>query len=231
MFSIKKSALFHLFYPHQCAGCGSDMLSTEQFLCITCIQDLPHTHFAQYADNPVEKVFWGRLPVYSAMSAFYFSKSSIVQNLIHELKYKGNKSIGKYAGNLIGKSLEQSIRFKNVDAIIPLPLFEKKEKLRGYNQAQILCEGICEVLNTSIIENNVIRKIPTETQTRKGRTQRWENVADTFSILNPDEINGRHVLLVDDVITTGATLEACGAAILKTGSAKLSIATLAMATH
>lgn len=231
MFSIKKSALFHLLYPHHCAGCGSDILSTDQFLCINCIQDLPHTHFAWHAGNPVEKVFWGRLPISNAMSTFYFSKSSIVQNLIHELKYKGNKSIGKYMGNLIGQSLEQSNRFRNIDALIPLPLFEKKEKQRGYNQAKILCEGIKEVLNASIIEKNVIRKIPTETQTRKGRIQRWENVADTFLILNPEELNGRHVLLVDDVITTGATLEACGAAILKSGNTQLSIATLAMATH
>lgn len=227
---VKQSPLFHLFYPHLCAGCGSDALSRENFLCLSCINDLPFTHFSQHAGNPVEKIFWGRLPIYRAMSAFYFSKSSVVQHLIHELKYKGNKAIGNYLGNVMGDTLKESNDFQNIDAIVPLPLFEKKEKLRGYNQAAVLCEGISEVLNIPAVTKNVIRKTATETQTRKGRTQRWENVSDTFSVLNPEELEGRHILLVDDVITTGATLEACGSELLKIKNARLSIATLAIAT-
>jgi ComF family protein len=227
---IKSFPLFHLLYPHLCAGCGSDVLDSENFLCLSCLNDLPHTHYSQHANNPIEKLFWGRVPITSGMCEFYFSKTSIVQNLIHELKYKGNKAIGNYCGTLMGSSMLNSNRFKNIDVIIPLPLFEKKEKIRGYNQAQILCEGIASVTNIPIISKNVIRKIPTETQTKKGRIQRWENVSETFSVLNPNELEGRHILLVDDVITTGATLEACGAEILKANNTKLSIATLAIAT-
>lgn len=225
------SSIFHLFYPHNCIGCGSDVIDNENFLCLECINDLPHTNFAMHANNPVEKIFWGRAPVTSAMSEFYFSKVSIVQNLIHEFKYKGNKKVGYYLGNFMGKSLINSNRFNNIDTIIPLPLFEKKEKKRGYNQAEILCAGISEIMNIPVIKKNVTRIAHTETQTKKGRTQRWENVEKTFSVLQPQQLEGKHILLVDDVITTGATLEACASEILKINDVHLSIATLAMATH
>lgn len=227
---INSFPLLHLLYPHHCAGCGSDVIDQENFLCLSCINNLPHTHFSQHANNPVERLFWGRIPVKNAMSEFYFSKTSIIQNLVHELKYKGNKSIGNYLGNLMGSNMLNSNRFQNIDAVIPLPLFEKKEKMRGYNQAQILCEGISSITGIPLIEKNVIRKIPTETQTKKGRIQRWENVSNTFSVSNSAQLENKHILLVDDVLTTGATLEACGAEILKVNNVQLSIATLAIAT-
>jgi ComF family protein len=223
------TSLFHLFYPHNCIGCGSDILENENFLCLECINNLPHTHFAMHANNPVEKIFWGRVAITAAMSEFYFSKASIIQNLIHEFKYKGNKKIGLYLGSLIGESLLNSNRF-HIDAIIPLPLFEKKEKKRGYNQAEILCNGISEVMNIPIIKNNVIRIIPTETQTKKHRAERWQNVEKSFTVLQPEYLEGKHILLVDDVITTGATLEACASEILKVNNVSLSVATLAKAT-
>lgn len=229
-FSIASSPLFHLFYPHHCIGCGSDVIEYENFLCLECIHALPHTHFALHANNPVEKDFWGRIPVAAAMSELYFSKGSIVQNLIHELKYKNNKKVGIYLGNLMGKSLLHSNRFRNIDVLIPLPLYKKKEKRRGYNQSDILCNGICEIINRPLMKNNVIRKIFTETQTRKHRTERWENVEKTFHVTDPKLLEGKHILLVDDVITTGATLESCGAEILKVKNTILSIATLAIAT-
>jgi len=223
------TSLFHLFYPHNCIGCGSDVLENENFLCLECINNLPHTHFAMHANNPVEKIFWGRVAITAAMSEFYFSKASIIQNLIHEFKYKGNKKIGHYLGSLIGESLLNSNRF-HINAIIPLPLFEKKEKKRGYNQAEILCNGISEVMNIPIIKNNVIRIIPTETQTKKHRAERWQNVEKSFTVLQPEYLEGKHILLVDDVITTGATLEACASEILKVNKVHLSVATLAKAT-
>jgi ComF family protein len=226
---ITSSSLFHLFFPHNCVGCGNDVIDEDNFLCLICINELPHTNFALHANNPVEKIFWGRVPVTSAMSEFYFSKASIIQNLIHEFKYRGNKNVGHYLGNLMGKSLLNSNRFM-VDAIIPIPLFEKKQKKRGYNQAEILCNGISDMLNVPIITRNVIRIIHTETQTKKGRSERWQNVEKTFSINHPQSLEGKHILLVDDVITTGATLEACSMEILKIKNVRLSIATLAMAT-
>ena len=228
--SLISSPLVHFFYPHNCIGCGSDIIENENFLCIECINSLPHTGFAIHANNPVEKIFWGRIAVTAGMSEFYFSKASIIQNLIHEFKYRGNRKIGMYLGNIMGKSLLNSNRFKNIDVLIPLPLFSQKEYKRGYNQSAILCEGINEIINTPLITKNVIRTLHTETQTKKGRIQRWENVEKSFCVLQPETLEGKNILLVDDVITTGATLEACGSEILKIKDARLSIATLAMAT-
>ncbi|MDQ6843404.1 MAG: ComF family protein [Bacteroidota bacterium] len=225
------SPLLHFFYPHNCIGCGSDIIESENFLCLECINNLPHTSFSLHANNPVEKMFWGRIAIIAGMSEFYFSKASIVQNLIHELKYKGNKKAGIYLGNLMGKSLKNSNRFANIDLLVPLPLFTKKEFKRGYNQAEVLCQGIAEEMKVPLLTKNVIRIIHTETQTKKGRIQRWENVEKSFSVLDPAFLKGKHVLLVDDVITTGATMEACGAEILKVAQVKLSVATLAFATR
>ena len=228
--SFTSSPLFHLFYPHNCIGCGSDVIQNENFLCLDCINDLPYTNFAMHANNPVEKKFWGRIALASAMSEFYFSKGSMVQNMIHEFKYRGNKKAGNYFGNLMGKSLLNSNRFSNIDVIIPLPLFERKEKLRGFNQAEILCNGIAEIINKPVIKKNVIRKVFTETQTKKHRIERWKNVEGIFYITDPQSLEGKNILLVDDVITTGATIDGCGTEILKIKNVTLSVASLAIAT-
>jgi ComF family protein len=223
------SPLVHFFYPHICVGCGSDVIENKNFLCLECISDLPHTGFAMHANNPLEKKFWGRIPITAGMSEFYFSKSSIVQNLIHEFKYRGNLKVGFHLGKMMGKSILNSNRFSNIDLLVPLPLFIKKEFKRGFNQSQVLCEGIREITNIPIASKNVIRNVATETQTKKGRIERWENVEKSFSILDPESLNGKNILLVDDVITTGATIEACGAQILKIENVRLSIASLAFA--
>ena len=223
------SDTLHLFYPHTCTGCGSDTLHKENLLCINCINDLPHTNFAQHADNPVEKIFWGRIPINAAHSEFYFSKDALIQFLIHQLKYKGNKEMGIYLGELMGKSLLTSNRFLHIDAIVPLPLFADKERKRGYNQANIISQGITAIMNIPIVQNNVCRKRFTETQTKKHRTERWENVAESFIVTDPAALQGRHILLIDDVITTGATLEACAKDILSIEHVKISIATVALA--
>ena len=204
------------------------MIEKKNFLCLECLNDLPHTHFAIHQNNPVEKKFWGRVALASATSELYFSKGSMVQNMIHEFKYRGNKKAGHYFGNLMGKSLLNSNRF-NIDVIVPLPLFERKEKLRGFNQAEILCNGIAEILNKPVARNNVIRKVFTETQTKKHRIERWKNVEGIFYVNNPEELEGRHILLVDDVITTGATIDACATEILKVKNITLSVASLAVA--
>ena len=217
----------HLFYPQLCNGCGSDLLHKNNLLCLKCINNLPHTLFARYAGNPVEKYFWGRLNIVAAHSEFYFSKESLIQHLIHQLKYKGNTGIGLYLGEMMGESLINSSRFKNIDGLIPLPLYPDKEHKRGYNQAAIICHGISEAMHIPVLNGNVIRQRPTETQTLKHRTQRWENVAESFIVKNAAALKGKHLLLVDDVVTTGATLEACGSVILQSTNVKLSIATLA----
>lgn len=223
------SSSLHLFYPHVCTGCGSDLLTENNLLCLKCIHDLPHTHFANIANNPVEKYFWGRLPLTAAYSQFYFSKEFLIQHLIHQLKYKGDTEIGFYLGEVMGKSLLQSDRFNSIDALIPLPLYADKEHKRGYNQATVICNGISSVMNIPVLNDAVIRQHATETQTRKHRTERWENVKSSFKVAKENELTGKHLLLVDDVVTTGATLEACGNVILETENVKLSIATLAYA--
>ncbi|MES2430566.1 MAG: phosphoribosyltransferase family protein [Bacteroidota bacterium] len=216
----------HLFYSHVCVGCGSDLIYKDNLLCIKCINDLPHTNFAMHANNPIEKIFWGRLPLVAAHSEFYFSKSSLIQHLVHLLKYDGNKEIGVYLGELMGRSLLETNRFSHIDALIPLPLFPEKERKRGYNQAAVICDGMSNTMNIPVLTNIVTRAKFTETQTKKHRTERWENVAESFIVRDTSKLQGKHVLLVDDVVTTGATFEACGNALLKIDGLKLSIAAL-----
>jgi ComF family protein len=220
----------HLFYPQICNGCGSDLLSDNQLLCLLCINQLPHTNFAQHANNPLEKIFWGRIPLTSAHSEFYFAKETLIQELIHQLKYKGNQDIGYFLGQLMGNNLLNSNRFKNIDFLIPLPLFPEKERKRGFNQATVICNGISAQMNIPVMKDNVIRRRFTETQTKKHRTERWENVADSFQVKDHTLLSDKNILLVDDVVTTGATLEACGLAIAQSANVKLSVATLSMAT-
>jgi ComF family protein len=223
------SSTLHLFYPHVCTGCGSDLLQEDNQLCLHCINELPHTNFAQHNNNQVEKIFWGRIPITAAHSEFYFSKESLLQHLIHQLKYKSNTDIGFYMGQMMGKTLLDSKRFDHIDYLIPLPLYPDKERKRGYNQAAIICNGMSEVMNVPVLNGNVIRRRFTETQTRKHRTERWENVEGSFVVKDPEALKAKAVLLVDDVITTGATLEACGVTLLQTENLKLYIATLAHA--
>ena len=223
------SSTLHLFYPHTCTGCGSDLLTEDNQLCLKCIHQLPHTNFADIHHNPIEKYFWGRIPITAAYSEFYFAKEFLIQHLIHELKYRGNTIIGFYLGEVMGKTLLSSRRFKGIDALVPLPLYADKEHKRGYNQATVICNGISSVMNIPVLNGAVIRQHATETQTRKHRTERWENVKSSFKVVRENELNGKHLLLVDDVVTTGATLEACGHVMLQQGNIKLSIATLAYA--
>ncbi len=219
----------HLFYPHVCTGCGSDLLHKNNLLCVRCINDLPGTGFAPHAGNPIEKIFWGRIPVAAAHSQFYFSKESLIQHLIHQLKYKNNTAIGMYLGELLGNTLLQSKRFENIDYLIPLPLYADKERQRGYNQAAVICNGISAVMNTPVLNGNVLRQRFTETQTRKHRIERWENVEGSFIISNAAALSGKSILLIDDVITTGATLEACGSILTRICDVQLYIACLAHA--
>lgn len=226
-----RNSVFQLFFPHICEGCGSDLLNEESTLCLRCLSKLPCTDFSIHTNNPLEKIFWGRLPLNAGTSQYYFTKASLMQRLMHQLKYRGNKELGLQLGRLMGLTLQQSTRFAGVDALLPLPLFEKRQKLRGYNQATIICEGIAEVLQLEILEDVVVRVQHTDSQTKKGRIERWQNIEGKFLLHDSSVIRNRHILLVDDVITTGATLEACGIELLKEANVSLSIATLCFAAH
>jgi ComF family protein len=219
--------MLHLFFPHTCAGCGTDVIDHDQLLCLHCLNDLPATNFFNQPNNPVEQVFYGRIPVSNAAAGYFFTKESLLQNLIVQLKYRGNKQIGLYLGQLLGSFLINSDRYKDVNALVPLPLNPRREKNRGYNQATMLCNGISSVWKKPVIDKAVVRRVYTETQTHKGRISRWENMDGIFEVANPSILENKHILLVDDVVTTGATLEACGSEILKVPGTTLSIATLA----
>ena len=220
----------HLFFPHHCNGCCDDVLEKNHLLCISCYNKLPRTNFSNIPDNIIEKIFYGRLPLSAAYSEFYFSKGQLIQQLVHQLKYKGNKEIGFYLGEMMGESLLKSSRFSNIDAIVPLPMYANKENIRGYNQATILSKGIESIMRVPVLDKIITRNRATETQTRKHRTERWLNVDGSFFIKDIASLIGKNILLVDDVITTGATLEACGQLILKLPGTNLSIATLAQAS-
>ncbi len=216
--------LAHFIFPHHCSGCNTDVLSEEQLLCAKCLYELPETNFANIYNNVVEKNFYGRLKVEQATAAFYFTKESLMQHLIHQLKYKSNQAIGVYLGKMLGNQLLQSNRFNEVDIIVPLPLNPKREFKRGYNQAAVICNGITEVFSKPINTTTVIRKVNTETQTHHTRTERWQNMDGVFTVANAQAIKDKHILLVDDIITTGATIEACGKVILDAGAKCLSVA-------
>jgi ComF family protein len=217
----------HLFYPQICAGCGSDVITVESPLCIRCMASLPVTNFHLHTGNQVEKIFWGRIPVTYATSLCYFNSGSLIQTLLHQLKYKGHKELGYFLGRLMGETLRQSNRFSYMDALIPLPLFAAREKKRGYNQAALLCEGMAEAMKIPVWNDVVMRTTATSTQTKKNRIERWENIEGKFIINRPTLLTGKHVLLVDDVITTGATLEACAGLMFEVPEVSVSIATLA----
>jgi ComF family protein len=219
--------LTHLFFPHTCAGCGTDVLAVNSLLCIQCVSQLPVTNFHLHKENQVEKIFRGRLPVLYATSFCYFGKDSVVQRLLHQLKYKGNKEVGYFAGRMMGTALRQSPLYDSVDALVPMPLFASRERRRGFNQAAILCDGISITTGIPVFKNIITRVSNTETQTHKNRVDRWLNMEGRFELINPPAIKNKHVLLVDDVLTTGATLEGCGHELLKSENTRLSICTMA----
>jgi ComF family protein len=223
------NAVTHLLYPHYCEGCGTDILVQENLLCNSCIGKLPATNFLDKPNNPIEKYFYGRLKIEKAGAAFYFNKGSLMQHVIFQMKYKGNTDAGFFLGTLLGNALKQSNRFNDIEAIVPLPLNKKKEAKRGYNQAALIAKGIEDVLNISVNCTDVIRTVNTLSQTNKNRLNRWKNMQEVFAVINTKQLEGKHILLVDDVITTGATLESCGNEILTIPNTKISIATVACA--
>lgn len=221
------SDILHLFFPHNCEGCGSDVLYDTQFLCARCMHHLPETGFFSTPRNPVEKLFYGRCNIHHAGAAYYFTKHSLLQHLLVQLKYRNNREAGYFLGRMMGHSFAQAPRFADVDALVALPLHPKKEKIRGYNQAELICLGIEEVWKKPLLRNAVIRTRFTETQTQQNRISRWQNMDGVFAVKDQERMAHKHILLVDDVITTGATLEACGSSILQTIGTELSIAAAA----
>jgi len=221
--------LSELLFPRLCVTCGDKLIEQEQWICLHCLHHIPRTNFHQEPDNPVARLFYGRVQIEFATSFFYFSKGSKYQTLLHNLKYKGMKELGDEIGKQFGIDLSKSADFSTVDVICPVPLHPQKEKKRGYNQSWWIASGIARQMQKELSDDNLKRVSATETQTRKTRFERWQNVEGIFELSNPEAFAGKHVLLVDDVVTTGSTLEACAQAILSQTNARVSIATLATA--
>lgn len=200
---------FEIFYPSLCVVCEQHLIQNENTVCTICRHDLPLTNFLDFKDNAVTKTFYGRVTVEKGYSLLFFRKKGATQKLIHDLKYKGNEDVGEFFGNWIGTLLKENCEFENVDYIIPVPLHPKKLRKRGYNQVAKFGKTLSNHLNIKFLENNLLRVSSSKTQTFKARFERFNNIDTKFYLKNPEKFNNKHVLIIDDVITTGATLEAC----------------------
>jgi ComF family protein len=220
-----------LFFPGLCVACGERLVSQEQYVCFNCWHDLPVTNFHSNPENKVAQLFWGRVVIENATSFFSYRKGSNYQQLIHGIKYKGMKELGYETGRKFGFLLAEAENFNSVDVVVPVPLHPQKQKKRGYNQSEWIARGIAEPMGKNVSSENLVRKMFTATQTRKTRFERWQNVEGIFDVDQPEDFSGKHILLVDDVVTTGSTLEACAFQLLKIENTKVSIATLAFADY
>lgn len=221
--------LLNLFYPKICQICENILVKNERIICTSCLHELPVINFQDNNENPVEKVFYGRMKVENATALLLFHKKGSVQKLIHQLKYKGHKEIGGFLGSWIGAELVTSGKFNDVDAVIPVPLHKKKRRARGFNQVEDFGSEVAKALKVPYVDNVLLKTSFSTTQTIKARLARWGNIEETFVLANPERIKNLHLLLVDDIITTGATLEACATVLKEAGGIKISIATMAVA--
>ena len=221
--------LIGLFFPRTCCICGAPLVGGEQEICVGCLMDMPLARGAKRDTNFVEKRLMGRIPVVAVTALLIFSHKNKSQTILHQIKYYGNERLALIMGRQLGQLLANDSRFNDVDLIIPVPLHPRKERRRGYNQSLLLCKGITENFPRPILEDALKRQRHTKSQTRKSRQQRLENMKDVFIVQNPDAIENKHVLLIDDVITTGATTEACCQALLAAANLRISVAALAVA--
>lgn len=219
----------HLIYPEICVGCGNDSLVSGHLLCAACYHQLPATSFFEQKENPVMEKFFGRAKISHAGSAYFYDKKSVIQRMLHELKYRQNKECGRYLGTLLANEMELSGWIKDIDVIIPVPLSKKRKIERGYNQSVLIAEPVAERFALSVNDDAVIRTVNTETQTHKNREERWNSMQHIFKIEDISAIKNKHVLVLDDVLTTGATMEVLCNVLLNEPDTKVSVATFACA--
>ena len=222
-------SILNLFYPRVCAACGEVLLKDEETVCLKCRFLLPKTGYENHADNPLAQSFYGRVRFHAVTACYFFAKSGKVQHLIHQLKYKGNKEAGVFLGQQLGETIKDAPLFQGIDYLIPVPLHPKRERKRGYNQSLMIARGISEVTGIAIGDKYLVRAVNTATQTKKSSEERFKNVKDIFEVRFADELKGKHVLLVDDVLTTGATIESCAHQLENIPDITISAATAACA--
>lgn len=222
--------LINLFYPSVCSACGNLLMQNEETVCLSCRYLLPKTLYEQNQDNPLAQMFYGQIDFNAVTAEFFFSKTGKVQHLLHQLKYEGNKDAGFFLGQQLGESIKNAEPFQGIDFLVPIPLHPKKEHLRGYNQSYVIAQGVEDKTKIPIIKDCLYRKVFTSTQTKKSREERWDNVKDIFDVKNQELLENKHVLIIDDVLTTGATLMAAGNTLSKIQDIKISVATAACAS-
>ena len=219
--------IFDLFFPEECLNCGSLQEVQGKFLCIFCLSELPLTHYSRQPKNQLEMAFIGRIPIKAATSLFYFERKGAVQKLIHQLKYQGKSDLGIFFGLWLAHEMAQSNRFEGIDFVIPVPMHPKKEKKRGYNQVMGFASAIAKELKAELRPDVLLKVNNRKTQTSKNRFDRLKILENDYKLHSSGQIENAHILLVDDIITSGATIEACGVQLLKHNGVQLSLASMA----
>lgn len=224
------SRLLDLIAPRACVICGKRLAIEEEIICSVCNFHLPRTHYAYDAyENEMAKLFWGRIPVERCAALMFYQAHAASANIIYALKYFQRPDIGNVMGQMIVQEFHQEYFFDDIDIIIPIPLAHEREHYRGYNQSMMIARGISEATGIPIVKDAVIRKRFTSSQTQKDRWTRTENVDNVFQLTNGEKIQDKHILLIDDVVTTGATICSCGEELVKAGNVKISIIAIAYA--
>jgi ComF family protein len=218
-----------LLFPRLCYACGNHLLRNENLICTECYVVIPRTNYHCVEDNPVAQLFWGRCLIEKAAAFSYYNKGNRIRNLIHNLKYKGIREIGYELGKIYGVSLKASGFTNDIDLIIPVPLHPVRKRIRGFNQSESISIGIADAACLPVDIKSLVRTMVSATQTKRSRYERWTNVEGIFKVIDPQTILGKHVLLVDDVITTGSTIESCTNELLKFEGVKVSVVALAFA--
>lgn len=217
-----------LIYPDLCVACHDHLTKQEAIICLSCLHQLPETKFHLMKDNPVEEVFWGREDIHAATALCYFVKNGRLQRMLHALKYHKRQDVGELLGKLLGQALKSSPRFTGINHVVPVPLHPRKERSRGFNQSVSIGLGVAEAMGIDLAQP-LMRTVFNPTQTRKGRYERWENVKGIFNVRDGEKWKGLHFLLIDDVMTTGSTLEAAAWALKQINGVRVSIAVIGLA--
>lgn len=218
-----------LLFPRICYGCGNHLMRNENVICTECHVVIPQTGYHTQPGNPVEQLFWGRCLIDRAAAYSFYNKGSRVRRLIHSFKYKGVKEIGAELGRIYGSQLKSSGFLDGIEFILPVPLHPSKERKRGFNQSRVISESISSVSDIEVLSDVLVRTSRTQTQTKRSRYDRWTNIEGRFHVISPDKLKGKHILLVDDVITTGATIESCVQELAGIEDMTVSVAALACA--
>jgi competence protein ComFC len=218
------NAMLDIIYPNNCTICSTDLNSNESYLCLNCKYDLPYIEQSQYNIESLQKLFWGRVNVNHIFALLNYQKGNQTQKILHELKYNKKTKLAQHFGEMIGDLIEPT---ENYSYLIPVPLHPKKQQLRGFNQSTVIAKGMLKTTQIPILEKVIKRTQFNKSQTNFSKYDRWDNVKSIFSIVKPKIIENKHVILIDDVLTTGATIEACVKELLKIKGCKVSVAVLA----